>query len=687
MSDCLRFLINVDQCFAMSSYDMFFYRLQSEYRFQYRQVQLNEKEGYHSLRNVFADVRICLNKYPYFGQFDEYQIIAAMSLAGDPVSSEWEQTLLYRLLRIRHEMLQENIWVEQGDTSRRAMNLIVFRENCNIPPTGNDEIYMSGGRLRKECKVLLQKAGLTDPGMTTEQMQAALAKSDLSDIERNLINTFIDHQRTTEQLYSEVNHYEETSNAEMSFHDFFKEFVENVFKGFQVFELFIVNTPHAAAMEKMCAVLRMVDYINSDFSEKGRGGQANYIGSDMNERTPNGQAMTSLSERCLQVWKNVADRDIETIYSEQLFRYRQRLQNMHNLLDNGQIDDSHADSVKEHLFREEDEIDVSEEDGEIDETDFSGVLNAFLKRRFSIGKVREEWTNAYGKLHKGLGDMSGSLRRYAFKLGSVYTERMSRRKKESLQLEHERYTLDNTYHERIQDLEIQRVELMGKLREYQQKPSLSFQDQLNIESELELEGARIHNYAKRIDAINRLNHLLLVLVVLAVFVLHYSILQPFVYTTLQSLTAYAAYVGTVFVSLNFTWRVPYRHYRSCIKRSVKNLQAKLDIYTRGYTEQRGLFRNYINTLDKVDVVTHNIELYRFADKQSSELNKGKGWHKARIDEHLMKLRFFSGLIDKHEFDAKADPVTLDDLFMLNKNGINDVVDCSVYWPQENGENI
>jgi len=117
MENCFRFLINVDQCLNMSHFDIFFYRLQSQHRFHLSQVQLFGDCDDSSLHNAITDIRMYLDKYPY--HVGDFQIIVTMRghFRKDP--EHWQETLLFRLMQLEHELRSPGRQLTLCDRYRR----------------------------------------------------------------------------------------------------------------------------------------------------------------------------------------------------------------------------------------------------------------------------------------------------------------------------------------------------------------------------------------------------------------------------------------------------------------------------------------------------------------------------------------------------------------------------------------
>ena len=96
------FYVNVDQCLNMSNFDMFFYRLQSENRFHLSNVQFYDDSGNNSLKKTFNEIRDYMDNTSI--PIGDYRIVFGMR-AHRKEKPRWEETLLYRMIKIHYALL------------------------------------------------------------------------------------------------------------------------------------------------------------------------------------------------------------------------------------------------------------------------------------------------------------------------------------------------------------------------------------------------------------------------------------------------------------------------------------------------------------------------------------------------------------------------------------------------------
>ena len=124
MENCFRFLINVDQCLNMSYFDIFFYKLKSQHKFHLNTAQMFGSCAETSLRSAVTDIRLYLDKYPY--HVGDFQIIVTMRSTFRNQVSNWEESMLYRLLQLDHELRRARIFINSREQTQKALNLVML---------------------------------------------------------------------------------------------------------------------------------------------------------------------------------------------------------------------------------------------------------------------------------------------------------------------------------------------------------------------------------------------------------------------------------------------------------------------------------------------------------------------------------------------------------------------------------
>ncbi len=675
MDECFRFLINVDQCLNMSYFDIFFYKLQSEKKYKLNQVQLFETAD-TSLQRAISDIRSYLNKYPY--HFKEYQFIVAMRSMWQQDSSKWENTLLYRLTKLSYELHNEGIHMNVSTTVERALNLIMLYESDASKNVIEDDGYMSGERITRDYMLLFSKMGLVGEGsLSLDNLKQAFERfkqsGDCDEATKYLIAKFIHEQDKVEKFIDEDMPLEKDI-----FKAAFSSFLKAYFTNYQVMEIVIPRDLQHSPRQNRLALLRVVEFINKSVEV---------------DRTSD--VVPSLASRCKQNWDEViANENLEEEYSDMLAAYEQGLKSIYKQLETNAVAPIYATESLPVIPKEKEEY-IKDKDNlfedESKRTDLTKLLTDFMSNGMNFDSIRTRWLETYDAVKTGLNDLGTNLQIYANSLSKQYSDRIEKRKKEALRWEHQLFFADEHTEEHIATLEGRRDKCLEQMKNPQMTPSLRFQDQINMETELEHRDKEIRKLIGCLKASTAVNFVITVLAILVLFVVHYTVLQPFVFSKGTTLIGYLAYIGVVFVLLTFTWLFPRFYYRRMIKKSVKALIASMNIYIPGYYTKAKQFKDYINALNLLDSSIKYHTLYSDAFETSRNVIRGCLWHKTQIKDHLDKLKTFSGLIElgsnagrRNSFNEQN--YTVGEL-LYSKDKIKCVEDCSLYWPQGQGDSI
>lgn len=677
MDRCFRFLINVDDCLNMSNFDIFFYKLQSQKYNNLRtsQVHFSEETGKYSLSQSVKDIRLHLNKYPYLT--DEYQIIVTMRSAWQN-ERIWQNSLLYRILNINYALLQENINMNAG-ASQRALNLIMLYEADSGLVDNNLDRYMSSSRLKEDCSLMFEYLGIDRSQSfnldAIKRVYKERLENSSSDVAlKRLFETFIGSVSKKNDFEGEG-----TSKTDNVFMALFVSHISTELSNYKVMEMFVPRSLQHEPRENTIAMFRVIEFINMSLEH-----------TDPNTLAP------SLTERCQKNWDKVmAEKDIEKKYAHMLKRYGLTLQTAYEVLNGKNIPVMSTAPLPSIPTEREDEINCENDyfnssSKEEQLTDLKGHLLRFKSNGLHVNNVQKEWSNTYSSLKARLNDMSGGLKKYADDLVSVYTKKIEERKRDSLVWERNVYFSDEYTEDHIKQLEERRNACLRELRDPQMDPSLCFQDQLNMENALEKKDKLIRKYSECLTCATFFSFLSLLITVMVIAVVHYTLLQPFVFKEYTQSIAYFCYIGCVFVLLSFSWGLPFFHFKRLIKKDIKELMVDIDTYVSGYYGKGSQFNRYINLLNILDFTTKYLKLYKEASNRSRKLARMRLWHTTKVKDHLEKLKFFEGLIERHSDEYNNDEgikINLNDFFYSNGNRLRSVINVHVYWPQGQGDNL
>ena len=654
---------------------MFFYKLQSEKKYKLNQVQLFEKTD-TSLQRAITDIRTYLNKYPY--HFKEYQFIVAMRSVWRQDINKWKDTLLYRLTQLSYELHNQGIYMQVATKVDRALNLIMLYEADASSCATQLDSYMSGKRLIEDYMILFSQMGLDDKEkINFEALKVAYSQfkqsDDCDEATSYLIERFIKEQ-------DNVIHVDDTTMSleQDVFKAAFSAFLKSYFTNYQVMELVIPRDLQFAPRESKLALLRVIEFINKSV-----------------EVEENIDIIPSLASRCQKNWNTImADDNLEKKYSNMLFNYESALKCVYKQLETDAIAPVHA-TAKLPQYPDDNKEYINDKNNLFEDTskrtDLGEALNEFLRNNLSVSTAREKWTETHHLLKNGLDNLDLNLKKYADSLSSQYSERIEKRKREALAWEQQLFFASEDTDKKIAELSERRDECLEKMKNPQMTPSLRFQDQINMENELEHRDTEIRKLIGCLEASTTINFVLTVLVVLALTVLHYTVMQPFVFSETISTLAYFGYIGALLMLLALSWAFPRFHYRRMIKKSVKALIKSMDKYIPGYFLKASQFRDYINALNLLDSSIKYHTLYVNASDTSKSVVQGCLWHKTQIKDHLIKLNAFRGLIDygysierRDTFDEQKYTVGK---LLYSEDKIKSVEDCSLYWPQGQGDSV
>lgn len=649
MENCFRFLINVDQCLNMSYFDIFFYRLKSQHKFHVSNAQLFSKQADTSLHSAIRDIRLYLDKYPY--HVEDFQIITAMRSTFDPQPSRWEDTLLYRLLLMDQELRRARIFINSREGVDKALNLVMLYDadfSADLPHLEN---YMNTKRLEHDCGLLLDLPAPAGDTAAAELLAAFRAhQQQKSDQLRQL----------RQHLAAEADEPQPDSGVlELA------RFVRDHLFNFQIFE---VQIDRNNRRKNILALLRLTEYINrSTVPADGDRGK------------------TTLSQRCSANWAQVwSDSELEHRYATMLQGYRQRLTTAamelerpsftlgeERTLPTLSIPADNAITCDDSVFFD----DQPRENG----TDLQKILDDFLENRLSIRTMDSAWADTYGKCRLFLEKMDYALLDCAESLSRQYSAALEQRKKESILSRTALYTATADTEKEISRLDHERNRRLEQLKSPHMTPSLSFQDQLNMQNSLEQGNRTIRFYIRCISAMTALNFLALLLACALACFGHYTFLQPYVFQFGESLMHYLVYLAAILVMMLLCWAMPYRYFQRKLRKCIKQLQEDADKYIAGYYTKAQHFRTYINLLNQLDYITRHHRLRSSACDTSHRLSQGYLWHKVQIRQHLQKLQFFRGLIELGDV-PQIDPAE-QVRPAIDGNKVCDVIDSPVYWPR------
>lgn len=665
MDECFRFLINVDQCLNMSTFDIFFYKLINERKFHLKQIQLQSAE---SFRPAFQDIQLYLNKYPY--HMKQYQLIITMRHSLQHSPGRWEDTPLYRLMQIGYELHCEHICPAVDSKGDRALNLFILYETDPHLPQPDLSPYLTGvttddhHRLEQDCALLLDQIGI----QSTEDLhswECALAryqeKCDHDKAVLFFVRRFLEAQRNQQVPQADLKQA-------------LARFLAGQFRHCQVVEMLLPQNVQYAPRENMLTRLRIVEFINRSVAQ-------------------NTGSTTSLIAKCRENWCAVANAaDLELLYSDMLFVYEQTLQSVHRQLEKDNMPAAdNANELPLRFHKSSDEISLPKsifEKKDAKEPGFIEQLDLFLSNKpDSTGS----WDKTYQSLQTLLLGLESELRHYVENLSHQYAQRVEKRKKETLYWKEQLFFADRTTERKIAEFIQLRDRCLQQLRNPDTAPSLSFENQQQVLAVLKQANAQISHDLNCLRAISKRNFFAVFLTVLLGTVLHYTLLQPFVYGDIVSLPVFVIYIGLIALGLGLTCFLPTVCYRRAIKKRVLKLKEEINLHVPSYFGRAAQFRQYINTLDELDNAVKLLDVYQQSLEATQDIQRGCMWHKAQLKDHLVKVSAFRSLIDCGAGRSRSRtfaPEACSTKELLNADGtLKSIEQCSLYWPQGRGDTV
>lgn len=683
-----RFFINVD-CLNMFNFDFFFYKKRSEHQLMlYPDVRIGEGTGTPFYKAAF-DIRAYLDRLPHNADafqhdVDDYQIIIAMRSDYVKTAETWRDTLLSRLLQIDFDLRRANILTRSGLGSQIAVDLIMLHETSVVKDIhAFNTLYLNSDRFEYDCGLLLAEIGVpegkeTDP----DELSHALEKYCGKHAEAFAECGRMPDGTPADSLYAfvcdliEQLKTERTDGTAANTGSYVASAARTLLKDYSVFELFVDKTN---ANKKTCSLLRVTEYATEDYV------------------LPVTMAKTSrLVDQCVSHWEQIAakpDDDIEAKYSNMLCAYRTRLDG--GLIDIGQATANKADGSKLPNTNVPDENDISISESEFEDErekknlniDPKALVEELKKKLRPIKKFDSEWKTAYSEIKSTFSRLGESLKEYSSQLGHIYAEKCSERKRDERLWAMNTYLEEPTTQDDIKELRKKKESLLEELKQPQMTPSLTLQDQLNMETALEDENQSIMHYIECIKSLTTKNFILLAALVTGFAALSYFLFQPYVFEEAISALIAVGYLVLAFILMMFTWKRPRNFYNRQINNCLDRLQGEMDVYIRGYYDRATQYRKYVNIINRLDYIERHLRVKTRAVKTSARLAEAKKWHASQIGLHLKKLEYFSGIMSKAasenddgdgngnaSLQANYEP-------QIEPDHIDDVLDAPLYWPQ------
>lgn len=700
MKPYFRFLINVDKCLNMAYYNMFFYKLMHEGAFRNREVEIAEDGQEDSLHLGIAEMTMLLNKAPF--QVDDFQIIAAIRMQDPEKAGSWRETLLYRLLRLWYELQEQKIHIGseerlESQAGSHVMSIIVFYPSDFSTRIPEPSDYLSKeGLLRTHLRWMLAEGF----GFRQDEDYAAMDHRAF----RARIRETLDRWNTEKAVpdravmalmerYLENDLPEDASgtvaagsagSAGSRADSNFEQLVSVVQKEMCRFQLEEELLDRNSRKNEILSLFQLVEFITA--SEKA-------------------SEETNLSVYCKSQWERIRkDTWLQEKYARMLNSYRQKLHScldedgktpersntIPNLEDRLQPDAGAGRLRKIHLKEEAYALFQDPQDNTRKKRmlkDLDNELSAFEKQigRSSGDELLDRWKGTCDRISTHLNDLKLNLQLFGKALSMQYVDELKERRKTQERERNLRVNADqNEMEQERTKARKERESRWNELKQSHMNPTILYQDELNVRSQLEQCNLNIHFLVEALKHVRLSGFVVLILLFTAVSALYYGLLQPYVFfSELEGISVYVLYMLAALALMFFAWNRPGRHYRKQIRQSIRDLRKALEIYLTGYYDRGNAFYVYINTMNDLDIIQDYLEMTgRIQDEQSLQKAKME-WHRKKIREHLSKLKSnsFHSLLETAEV---SDPLNVGVFIPKAEDWNQSCIHSRIYWPQEEG---
>lgn len=673
------FYINVDQCLNMSNFDMFFYKLQSEHKFHLSNVQFYEDEGDDSLKSAFYGIRSYIDKRPFMVR--DYRIIFGMrsELESRPA---WKNTILYRLLKIYYGLLDAKIYIKSKDAADKNVSVIMLYDTDFT--FEREQPGLASYDLAEDIASLMEYTDIHwQAGITEEELSGALAafldrekdrqgadSVTLRFVEDYLVWTYDVAVLETDSSFEEKEPVERLETPVRMSNVFYRMigFATERVGHYCVFQKEINSN---SLDQNLLALLSIVDYITSDLLP-------------INEED---QRLTNetLKEQSRRSWERATnDGGIQVRYGRMIAGYKVRLQNALADMQKRVTDVVRGQPAPEykHPMKLTGPKGLRAKDEEIYQGEFEDILQQFVKKSIDRRQAESAWKKTYQSLKEKMDHMEEELQAYAGELSKSYKRQLEERKTSRQGPEGREVYSQDDIGEKITLQSRKRKMILEQLKRPQMNPSLTFQDQLNLEHTLEQCNLEVTFFVKCHRMVKLMNFCLLILAGGGFFLLHYLLMQGYLFADVEKVSAALMYAGAVFVLFLCSWNAPYYYFKRKILRAMDSLREQMKVFIRGYFEKAENFTDYINAINELDAVNAYIGQLERMRAASVKKSREYLWHKVQVQEHIRKSGYFENLVYSLDIDdyagiRGAGSQSGDSRLDVQK----DVIHNRLYWPQ------
>ena len=612
-----RFFINVDQCLNIDSFAPFFYPLQSANELYLGSASLEPSGQDPSLAEAAEGIRSHWSRYPF--RMRKYHMIFAMRSAWRKEPA-WKDTVLYRLLRLRYELIRNGIFLRSREMGDKALSLVIlYDSDFDVRSAVLSDYWRE--RCVADFRLFARLSGLTEDGASWPD-EERWNPEDFA--ERDLIRAY-----RAAFPAAAADREDGSGDGEARALTRFTDFLRSELSGFQIFEKLVDRNERR---QSLLTQLQVVRY--ATFREEGSGFRSS------------GEPQ-SMESYCAEVWDYLfreSQKDLRARFGRILSRYELRLARLERRLE-PELPSRGAGGGEPERMEIVPLFPASEETGgeDAERTDLQELLRDFESRRFHAEQALPAWEDVCRRFRERIRRLDQGLKEYAKEHSILFHRSVAQRRESPAPMS---FPADReTAAREIGRLRQERENWLDRMKGFHVNPSLTFQDELNMEASLDEADQKISFYLRCIRAMHRGRFLLLVLLFAALSLGLYLYSQSYVLRSWAMLPAALVYLGAAFLLMLCTWNRPRAYFQKQIRGCIRALEEEMERFFLGYRQRQEQFRDYLTACDALDQVDLRLKALEKAEEQRTAEDNMLKWHKVRLSRLRRDLSLFRDLID------------------------------------------
>lgn len=679
------FYVNIDQCISLANYDMFFYGMKSDNRIQIMDVETADEN-----KNIDAAIREIhsrIDESPFLIQ--NYRIVFGMRMQNTE-QTRWEETILYRLLKIHYALRHERMILRSDDRVDRNVSVIILHDVDSMVDVITNQTYDAGEDIEKMLASLgLNKKGSTDRITISNYLREYVVQAEKYMIEHEQENNSLPDADAPDELtveflkdylysdYGDMERWQRLLERDQNVHKDAAAYVQDSKNGAYISFLYHLRQYVSECIGTYCVFRKSIVKLNPTHMLLGELSIVEYINSDP-YRIP-ADVTATIDSRCVRLWEQVSqDETLKQTYSHMLERYYNNLTRtiygMEKQDRNGTAVFKIEEKIKvikgDERFNDEDKADFNE--------NLSVDLNNFVGMSYNPEKAMKKWQETYEQIQNTLKNLQSDVETYTEQLSEMYQhEILSRKKKDTVREKRDDYTMLSLFTE-LNHQKRRRQEILAELKKPQMTAELEYQDQLAIQNKLEKSGKEIELYINCLESVRSSNFMAFVLVGFGLVLLHYVLMQNYFFTNSLTIVEVAVYIlAAILIGIPIGAKAPGKYFQKKIRACTDQLYKELEVYISSYFKKANDFRTYINLLNELDIVTGHIRRIEKMEEESIMRSKKMLWHIMQMRKHQERCVYFNNLFRMDQ--SEKEYLMSDDYIHVNIE--KDVVHNPLYWPQ------